>query len=621
MKPGISLGDEKNERRRRTIILAIIMLIQLAIMSYWETQKVNYGVDELYSMGYASNYTGQGDKARYITMSPEWRFNEWVQNSRYKHYLLLSEEEKLSRVGFPEAIRLLLVKRTYFGLLNLSESIFSVNQLSAWPGVILNFVLFILTEMALWFLLKKLKMKELTRYLALLTFGLSGFMISWTLYVRFYIFVILFQMLILNLTVNFLNESSFGKNALQMLGIIFITYFSLKESELTVVFVGALLGVMTVGLFFRKEWKKLLLFLIALVVFFIYLVTKTDYIKALLNPDAYTGSYQVKGTAQGLRNGTFDQVKQYLVWARDSINVFFFENRIVPMIIGAAVMACILWKRIGDLRAKKEEVRYFRNGYVLAQDILIMVGSLCFVVAAFLKDVHSLWIYIFSGVACLILYEIFERIEKSKEQREKGIQEKQNGGQMLPIILLFTTIIYMVFASLALYHATRYSCYAFISIIILFWYAMDKLMAKHFSAKQVKALYFVFFCCMGISTFSLFSGRQIETIYENERGMMAEIHKNRDLPVILHGSINDGVVSRHEVYDCVSKMSDETLIFAVDRNSEEQVAIDFPEKFLLWANEARSAESMIERIENAGFCIKTVGWDYCSQVYLCERIQ
>jgi len=53
-------------RKNRYLCYLLIMAMQVLVMLYWGTQKQNYHIDELYSMGYANSFVGTGDTATYI---------------------------------------------------------------------------------------------------------------------------------------------------------------------------------------------------------------------------------------------------------------------------------------------------------------------------------------------------------------------------------------------------------------------------------------------------------------------------------------------------------------------------------------------------------------------------
>lgn len=148
-------NQEMNAEKRRYFIFAAIIMIQVVVMLYWANEKSNFYIDELYSMGYASNFTGRGDTERRISDGPEWQFNKWINNALFKEYLLVSEEEQIFQLSFTEAVQKMLTGRNYFGLLNIAESLVGYDFVSARPGIVLNILIFILTEIAFLLFMQK----------------------------------------------------------------------------------------------------------------------------------------------------------------------------------------------------------------------------------------------------------------------------------------------------------------------------------------------------------------------------------------------------------------------------------------------------------------------------------
>lgn len=95
------------------IVYALIVGIQLLVIIFWASQKGNFHCDEMLSLGYASNYTGLGDTARYIYEAPEWRLDDWIDNADLKKYLTVSEEEQFFNLSFAEGAKAFVTGRSY----------------------------------------------------------------------------------------------------------------------------------------------------------------------------------------------------------------------------------------------------------------------------------------------------------------------------------------------------------------------------------------------------------------------------------------------------------------------------------------------------------------------------
>lgn len=620
----ISLPHEKGEfirmlgTHRKWVICCIIILAQVCTICYWVSNKAGYFIDELYSMGYVSNFTGKGDKAQYITTSPEWKVNEWVQNSEYKHYLVLSNEERITSIGFLEGIRLLFLKKNYFGFLNLFESVIGHGYISPWPGVALNIIFFVLAEIAFLVLLVKNRINEKIMYFSLASFGFSGYIIGLVGFIRFYTLVVLYLMIILNLVYDFLKENNIWKNAIQLLTIAVIGYLSIKNTELTIVFIGALISLSVLVVLIKKQYKKCFLILLSVVGFIIYIALQTDFLDALLHIDNYKGSKLVSSTVKYLQNATIGRVKNYFLWIRNLLNIYFFENITVPRIIAITLIAFLLWRLISNVtkHIRKRGNESIESGKIFLGIILVITLS-CFIFLVNVNSAESIWRFTLVEITGIIFYIVAsKRIKRNcKRDLEKG------EGSAFVILVALTTLIYTVFIAMAHFYTERYFFLAFVSFVFLFWYAIDRIVVTYLSKQQIQTVFIVLIICAVVSIYTLFQERNIEYIYEDETEIANEITKHRDLPVVLYGSMDpEGKgVSRHVLYDCVSQMSEESMIYAIDIESYIRSNIDLPNCFLLWSHKDCSADWLINEINEEDYFIQEIGENHVSRVYFCEK--
>ena len=124
------------------IVCMIIMLLQLLVVAYWFNCKINYHVDELYSIGYAKGYFAPGDYWEKITDKDDYKFDNWFRVYELKKYLILAENETVYNFSLVRILWKLLTGRSYFGLLNIAES-FAGSYIG---GVLLNSIFFVIAE-------------------------------------------------------------------------------------------------------------------------------------------------------------------------------------------------------------------------------------------------------------------------------------------------------------------------------------------------------------------------------------------------------------------------------------------------------------------------------------------
>ncbi len=225
---------------------------------YWSSRKTNFFIDEFYSMGYARGFTGNEPTARYITESSEWRFENWVDNAELKKQLIITDEGSLRNVSILNGMKLFLTGRNYHGLLNIVESIMDSNGVSNLPAVVLNTVLFVFTQITLWLLLEKLRIKDTIKLLSCSMFGFSAYVISMVEYTRFYMYVFLLMLWILALMLIAWESKNMWTIIATEIGAAVLAYLAYNNSEFAIVYFGLFsTGFVLMGII-RKKWRTII---------------------------------------------------------------------------------------------------------------------------------------------------------------------------------------------------------------------------------------------------------------------------------------------------------------------------------------------------------------------------
>ena len=276
-------------KRAGMLLIAFILLIQVAVITFWTSQRSNYYIDELFSFGSAHSFTFDKKDIMYVNRSDAWQYEHWVENSVLKGQLEITEAESLLSLQPIEAIRMLLTQRNYHGMLNLLMSVFSPGEVSAAPAVGFNLVLFVLTQVVLYRIMKDLTDSVAISILTIMMYGFSGMAISTVLYVRFYMLVTLLLLLLIRIHQRMWQMEDLLRCELLTLLCMMLIYFAMKDSELVFVIGGALVAVYAIGLLIRKQLKKGVLYLVTVFpVSIFYAITKTSFLDIALHPDNYT---------------------------------------------------------------------------------------------------------------------------------------------------------------------------------------------------------------------------------------------------------------------------------------------------------------------------------------------
>lgn len=603
-------------KEKTYFIYGLIILVQLVFFIYWADAKTNFFIDELYSMGYASNFTGGGDTAQYITTGSEWKLNEWVNNAEYKKYLLVSDEEQIFRLSFPVAIQKLVTKTNYFGFLNIAESVAGYDVVAARPGILLNILFFIVAEVLLIMLMQRLKMAVGLQYLALAMFGFSGYVISLVMYIRFYMLIVMYLLAMLNLFYMVWTDERLQRLILMEMGILALVYFSYKNSELTMIYFGAISFSFVIALLLTRKWKQLISYAAFGLCGLVYIAVKTDYIYILLHPTDYAVGNNVAvdislRISEVLKEDIVDVFTGYLGWVVQLFSDYYFGSYIIFLLAFIVLTVYSLWKYSNS---NMEETDLHMNTGKLKPITLIAVVSWF--------GLFKLSGYVNKGefVSCivlliLVLYAVLEML--GIKIAFWNIRLSHEAG--FTCILLGSALIYTMVAALAGFTTWRYYCFGFVTHIIFFWYGLDQILKRLPRIKMERGWYYILTFFVVVSALTPFKTRNIEYIYEEDEDLKSRIYQYRDMDTIIFPYVNETYgITTHEIYDCVYQMSEDADIYAVDFAQYSYDEVEFPETFVLWSHEARDISIVINDLAEHGYEVENLGTNHVSQAYVCR---
>lgn len=598
-------------------IYALIMVLQILVILYWGSVKVNYNIDELYSKGYASNITGKPWNAQYITTGQDFRFREWVENAKYKEYVIVSEEERMFCESPLKAARLFLTWKNYMAFLNVAESIAGYSFVSSRPGLALNIVFFVLAEISLLALMKKLGMDDRVRALALAMFGLSRYVLSMAEYIRFYMLLTLFLLLALNLLHRLWNAETWRGIVLSEAGVAFLAYLSYKNSELSVAFFGALFVSYAIATVLAKKRRHILVNVIIGVAGIAYIGLMTPYIGILLHPERASVLEEVMREARiNISGATFSTILDYLAWVRSMIETYYFASRWIFYLLFGAVTICLV------LHVEKNGKCLSTGSFpwiskMRAGTVCALLGWLVLLflargsVSSILVSLMMLFLLIFLVASKAVgKLNLFRRRSVSPDMAYMGI-------------LLGAVLLYTVFCAMCGYTgAWRYFCFGFISLTIILWFIVDRALKTGRVQEMSCSLLWILAAFVIVNAGLLFITRNIEYMYEDERSFISRVEGHQSLNAVLFVTVGDESdrwsISRHDLYDCVNLMSPESMIYTVNLDKYDHDKIDYPKEFVLWSHVNNDLSTVVADLEEHDYTLEELGTDHCSRAYYCR---
>lgn len=605
-----------DSKRKSFLIYIAIIALQLVVMLYWANEKSNFFIDELYSMGYASSYTGEGDTARYITVSPEWKFNEWVNNGLLKKHLVVEEKEQVFRLPFFKALQKMLTRRNYFGLLNIAESIAGYSFVSARPGIVLNMIIFIVAEIALIVFMRKMKMDVRSQYLALAMFGFSGHGIGLVVYIRFYVLVIMYLLWLLAIFYAVWNSNSFKKIIPAELGILGLTYLAYRNSELTLIFFGAFSFCFVIAMIISKKWKSFISYIVMGLCGVVYIWVKTNYIEILLHPANYPQTSPDPNKAVGaslmIAEFSMDLTKTNVLNCIKFLEDCYFGDYLVVLMVAVALTIYSLW-----IRRRKKDDELPTAPYITRPDTLIAMAVWIGLLG--LSFYMNKGVIICVGIVCILMSRSLYELTGYKI-RLRNVKLSPESGFVC--VLLGAAVIYTLVIAMANLVARRYFCIAFVLFCIAFWYILDRILNKCISRELVFGWYIILVASVALSALVPFKTRDvgITYIYEDDRSFKSAVEPYRDMDVVLvvYVDKNTGRVYRGETYDCVNHMSENSNIYAVDLAEYLYDEVGFTDEFVLWGRNDQDISLMLNDLAEHGYEVESLGQNHISQAYVCS---
>ncbi len=592
-------------KKKEYLIYSSIILLQILVVIFWAGQKVNYFSDEFMTMGYTRGLTGMEPTARYVTLSPEWTYNEWHSNSEFKSQFLMSERTALWKMPFFECFKLLIKGRNYFWLLNIVESIVGFSAISNVPAVILNSILFILAELALLSLLKKLSVSFVPKCLALSLFGFSSYFISMTIYVRFYILVTLFYILMLNLIWKFWEDERINQMICHGVGIFALAYFSFKNSELVGPYFGCTSLFFLIALLITKRWKQLLIYSSMCVGGVLYVYFFTGFIQTILQPEGRGGMDAI--IVSSITSDTLEFMASYKEWALELVSDRLFG--FTRIILGCLIV--LTGYTLVRLRIRKESQAEAGKFEVSRTAVAFLALWLLLLWVAVYRNQGILLSK--AGLILTALWIVYEMLTNKGINFKVGIS-KTTG---FALILVGASLAYSVFTSLPHLRIWRYYCFVMVNIVIVLWYLIDRLLKREPLKSVSKGWQIILTVSVVATAITPFFADRIYYIYDDDKAYIDTVRKHGNTDVILLCRPEHGQYEQY-VYDCINIMSEDSSVYLVDEREYTSAEIEYSNEFILWDHHDEDTSDILKEIKSLGYNVEELGSDHVSKAYLCR---
>ncbi len=594
------------ENKKAYAAYAIIILLQVLVIIFWANKKTNYFIDEFYSMGYARGFTGNEPTAQYITLSPEWTYNEWHSNFEFKNQLYMTDDAKIWNSPIKNSLGKLITGRNYFGLLNLTESITGFNSVSNFPAVVLNIILFVVTEIGLLFLLTKLSVNLFPKLLALSMFGFSAYFISVAEYVRFYMLVVTLFIMMLNLFYVLWRAKDIKRITAYEIGIFVLAYLILKNSELIGPYFAFISFCLLIGFAVFKKWKQFISYSLGCMAGVAYIWLFTGYLQTILNPTGKAGL--VGDIVSSINEDTIEFMKTYREWELELISDTLFGHTRIALITIAALTGYTLWMK----RRIFKDAESTNNIKISVSDITALI---IWIIIYRISVYRNNGILISKGILTLVLIWLIVNT-LWKKIKVKGIE--LNSDSAFVIMLMLASVLYTVFTSLPNLRIWRYYCFVMVVIPISLWYLIDRLLKKTTWQELTRGWYIIFALSAIVTSITPFVRKNIYYTYEEDKQFESNVRRHDDLGVVLLCRPDNGQYDQY-VYDCINIRPDDSEIYLINLSDYKYEEENFRKEFILWDHQREDTQPVLEDLSNNGYTIESLDRNHISQAYVCRK--
>ena len=395
-------------RKKTTIILIIIILVQILIRIYFGYQKQYFHMDEMYSYGLMNyNKLNIADNEDFL--------NKWHNKEYFEDYLEVNDNEIYNIKPVYENQKNDVHPPLYYLLLRISAT-FTINKFTKWTGILLNITIFIISSIMVYLISsimvylisKELFKNKIYAVLTTLINGLTLISLNSTLYIRMY------ELCNLNiLIITFLHMKIYNKEKIRPINIFLISTFMIfggLTHYYFFIYAFVLYLIYTVKCIKQKNYKNLMIYNIGIFI--------SSVIYILIFPYAISHIFfSYRGVTVEV-----DVIKNIVGYCK-KINQEFFNGLLPFIIILTGIIA---------IKPKKSDIKMNGEMVLLVTPILIYLLTIV-LKAPYIETRYIIPIY--SSMIIAIAYCLREFVRKRASCKHT----------LFIISIIFFTIIYSPF--------------------------------------------------------------------------------------------------------------------------------------------------------------------------------
>lgn len=395
--------------KKENIALIVILAIQLIVYIFVGVQKSYIHMDEAYSIG-LTNY----DKVE-ITDNEDF-YGNWHNSVYYEDYLSISQEEVKDLKPVYENQKNDVHPPFYYLLLRIAYS-FHLNEFSKWPGIILNIIIFMCSNILIYKILTKIIKNKKIALLMCLVSGLVISSLESVTYIRMYAL----NSLIL-LAIAYLHILNYKKEELDIKNLILIGTATLIASlthYYNIIYIGIIYLIYAIIYLKNKQYKNLRKY------------TLTMVIAAICSLAIFP--YSIKHIFMGYRGqGVLETFKEPSKMISNLANYITILNEkvfngtlwlIAIFLVGVCIFKLVKNKQI-TIKVQNEKL------------LLIIIPAIIYFLFVAVSSPYTEIRYIIpvcNFIFIFVIYELYEVINKI-------LKEERNSDILISIILILILV-------------------------------------------------------------------------------------------------------------------------------------------------------------------------------------
>ncbi|MDE6789180.1 MAG: hypothetical protein K2J47_07675, partial [Ruminococcus sp.] len=164
---------------KEKIVLLIIIAIQVFMLIYVGFQKKEYHIDEIYSYILSNSY--DTDRISHA----DWMWNNWISGESFQDFITVQEGERFAYSAVYRNNSMDCHPPLFYWILHTICS-FMPNSFSKWFGLLMNIVLFVISEIFIYLISDELMKSYKWKFIPIVMWGFSSFAVDTCTFIRMY---------------------------------------------------------------------------------------------------------------------------------------------------------------------------------------------------------------------------------------------------------------------------------------------------------------------------------------------------------------------------------------------------------------------------------------------------